>query len=54
MVEVGSERDFDRGFQRFDESQNARAGSVVDGALQFLSQLDPAEPFFAWSEAICT
>jgi arylsulfatase A-like enzyme len=47
-VEVGADRDFDRGFQRFDESQNARAATVVDGALQFLAQLDPAEPFFAW------
>jgi arylsulfatase A-like enzyme len=47
-VEVGADRDFDRGFQRFDEAQNARASAVVDGALQFLSRLDPAEPFFAW------
>jgi arylsulfatase A-like enzyme len=47
-VEVGSGRDFDRGFQRFDEAQNAPASAVVDGAIAFLSALDPAEPFFAW------
>ena len=47
-VEVGAERDFDRGFQRFDAVQNAPASAVVDGAVEFLARLGPTEPFFAW------
>jgi arylsulfatase A-like enzyme len=47
-MEIGEARGFGVGFDRFWGKQSAIAGEAVDAYIAWLSDLDPAEPTFAW------